>query len=300
MVNSVKIFAHRGASATFAENTRAAFAHALTVGAHGIETDVQLSADDHLICWHDTTVDRTSNGRGPVRGHTLDELRELDVHSWKSAASTLSSQYGTGSNQLMTLDELTEMLFEANRPVELALEMKISDGNERQIAECIVDWLQRWGWDPDSGTLGGATSQVSLSVMSFSLTALDLVASDIPDARLCPLFSTKNRGALQIGEPGWHGPDQLLGPSVGWLSRYEAVVKSWLAAGRTLRMWTIETEQQLRRIQRLGIQQVTVNDPVWALQYLNQQQPDRNYIHRLYHRLRGAVHNLGRRTPKKR
>ena len=133
----------------------------------------------------------------------------------------------------MTLDELTKMLFEADRPVELALEMKISDGNEHQIAECIVDWLQRWGWDPDSGTLGGATSQVSLSVMSFSLKALAVVETAVPAARLCPLFSTKNREALQIGKPSWHGPDQLLGPSVGWVSRYESVVKSWLAAGRT-------------------------------------------------------------------
>lgn len=294
MADIVKVFAHRGASARFAENTRAAFAHALAVGAHGIETDVQLSADGHLICWHDPTVDRTSNGRGPVRAHTLDALCQLDVHSWKSAVSALPSQYGTGSNQLVTLDELTQMLYEANRPVELALEMKISDGNEHQIAPCIADWLQRWGWDPDSGTLGGPTSQVSLSVMSFSLTALALVASAIPAARLCPLFNTKNRAALQIGTQHWHGPDQLLGPSVGWLSRYEPVVKSWLAAGRTLRMWTVETEQQLRRIQRLGIQEVTVNDPAWALQYLRHQPSHRNYIHRLYQRLRDLVHNLAR------
>src|SRR5699024_2850369 len=172
MADTVKVFAHRGDSALFAENTRAAFAHALAIGAHGIETDIQLSADGHPVCWHDTTVDRTSNGRGPVRDHSLAELRELDVHSWKYPAPTLPSQYGTSSNQLMTLDELTKMLFEADRPVELALEMKISDGNEHQIAECIVDWLQRWGWNPDSGTLGGATSKVSLSALSFPRKAL--------------------------------------------------------------------------------------------------------------------------------
>lgn len=297
MADTVKVFAHRGDSALFAENTRAAFAHALAIGAHGIETDIQLSADGHPVCWHDTTVDRTSNGRGPVRDHSLDELRELDVCSWKYPASTLPSQYGTSSNQLMTLDELTKMLFEADRPVELALEMKISDGNEHQIAECIVDWLQRWGWNPDSGTLGGATSQVSLSVMSFSLKALAVVETAVPAARLCPLFSTKNREALQIGKPSWHGPDQLLGPSVGWVSRYESVVKSWLAAGRTLRIWTVETEQQLRRIQRLGIQQVTVNDPAWALQYLKEQTPNLHYIHRVYRRIRSMIPSLGRRNP---
>ena len=47
MADTVKVFAHRGDSALFAENTRAAFAHALAIGAHGIETDIQLSADGH-------------------------------------------------------------------------------------------------------------------------------------------------------------------------------------------------------------------------------------------------------------
>src|SRR5699024_11545951 len=104
--------------------------------------------------------------------------------------------------------------------------------------------LQRWGWNPDSGTLGGATSQVSLSVMSFSLKALAVVETAVPAARLCPLFSTKNREALQIGKPRWHGPDQLLGPSVGWVSRYESVVPSWLGAERSMRLWYALTAWQ--------------------------------------------------------
>src|SRR5699024_11107251 len=150
----------------------------------------QLSADGHPVCWHDTTVDRTSNGRGPVRDHSLDELRELDVCSWKYPASTLPSQYGTSSNQLMTLDELTKMLFEAQCLVDLALEMKISDGNVQQFAVCIVDWLQRWCCDPDSVASGVSTIQVSLSAMSFSLKALDVVETAVAAASFCSLFST--------------------------------------------------------------------------------------------------------------
>src|SRR5699024_7008191 len=103
MADTVKVFAHRGDSALFAENTRAAFAHALASGSHGIETDIQQPADGHPVCWPHTAVDRTSNGRGPLRDHSLAELRDLDVHSWKYPAPTLPSQYGTSSNQLMTL-----------------------------------------------------------------------------------------------------------------------------------------------------------------------------------------------------
>src|SRR5699024_1378738 len=68
-VAGVKVFAHRGASTQYAEHTRAAFSHALAVGADGVETDVQITADGVLVCWHDSTVNRTSNGQGAVQAH---------------------------------------------------------------------------------------------------------------------------------------------------------------------------------------------------------------------------------------
>jgi glycerophosphoryl diester phosphodiesterase len=74
--------AHRGASGYAPENTRAAFARAITMGADMIETDVQLSRDGALVLFHDTTVTRTSNGHGPLADHSLDELRRLDIGSW--------------------------------------------------------------------------------------------------------------------------------------------------------------------------------------------------------------------------
>lgn len=74
----MQTIAHRGASGYAPENTRAAFDRALDMGADAIETDVQLTADGQLVLIHDTTVDRTSDGRGPVADYTLDELRSLD------------------------------------------------------------------------------------------------------------------------------------------------------------------------------------------------------------------------------
>mgnify|MGYP001137683610 CR=1 FL=1 len=74
--------AHRGASGYAPENTRAAFDNALAMGADAIETDVQLSADGELIIFHDTTIERTSNGRGPLGDHSLPELQALDLGGW--------------------------------------------------------------------------------------------------------------------------------------------------------------------------------------------------------------------------
>lgn len=64
------------------ENTIAAFERALTMGEIVLETDIQLTADDVPILMHDWTVDRTTNGSGPVWEHTYDELARLDAGVW--------------------------------------------------------------------------------------------------------------------------------------------------------------------------------------------------------------------------
>src|SRR5689334_25260448 len=76
------VVAHRGASAHRAEHTVAAYALAIEQGPDGLECDVRLSRDGHLVCVHDRRVDRTSSGRGVVSTLTLERLSELDYGSW--------------------------------------------------------------------------------------------------------------------------------------------------------------------------------------------------------------------------
>lgn len=272
----VKVFAHRGASTQYAEHTRAAYTHALAVGADGIETDVQLTADGHLICWHDATLNRTSNGRGPLESHTLAELRQLDVHSWKTRSSALPSSYGDATNQLVTLDELTMLLLDATRPVELAVELKMTPANAGHLEDAVLHWLQRWGWHPATGTLcpGGTPSQVSVSLMSFSRAAIHRVAQTVPAAFLCPLFNAHDGHALAIGAADVDsGPAELLGPSTSWLAHHASVLRQWTDEGRTIRMWTVATDRQFETARQLGVQQLTVDDPAWALQRVLQPAP---------------------------
>ena len=73
------IFAHRGASAHAPENTLAAFSLAVTLGSPAIELDVQLSADDSVVVFHDPSVERTTNGKGRIKDLTLDKLKVYDV-----------------------------------------------------------------------------------------------------------------------------------------------------------------------------------------------------------------------------
>lgn len=80
------VAAHRGASRMAPENTLVALQRALERGARAIELDVQMTADGHLVVFHDAVLDRTTNGHGWLRQHTLDELRRLDAGSWYGEA----------------------------------------------------------------------------------------------------------------------------------------------------------------------------------------------------------------------
>jgi glycerophosphoryl diester phosphodiesterase len=94
------VIAHRGASAAAPENTIAAFERALADGADAIELDVHLSRDDHPVVIHDGTLERTTNGSGSVRGHTMRELKRLDAGAWRGSAFA--------GQRLQTLQEVLE------------------------------------------------------------------------------------------------------------------------------------------------------------------------------------------------
>ncbi len=80
------IFAHRGASAHAPENTLSAFVLARDLGANAIELDVQLTADQAVVVFHDMTVNRTTNGTGKISDFSLSTIKKLNAgHAYGSA-----------------------------------------------------------------------------------------------------------------------------------------------------------------------------------------------------------------------
>ena len=76
----MKIWAHRGCSLRYPENTITSFSKAMEIpGLTGIELDVQLSLDGELVVIHDETVDRTTDGKGFVRDYTLSRLKQFHI-----------------------------------------------------------------------------------------------------------------------------------------------------------------------------------------------------------------------------
>ncbi len=118
------IWAHRGASAAHPENTLAAFAGAVAVGADGVEFDVQLSADGVPVVIHDERVDRTHEGSGWVG--------ELSAASLASLAPRATGAAGT----IPTLDEVLDLL--APTPLAINIELKNSVVSYPGLEERVV------------------------------------------------------------------------------------------------------------------------------------------------------------------
>lgn len=72
-------FAHQGGGLLAPENTLAAFAVGATFQPDALELDIQITRDGAIVVIHDPTVDRTTNGHGPVASFTLAELQQLDA-----------------------------------------------------------------------------------------------------------------------------------------------------------------------------------------------------------------------------
>lgn len=118
--------AHRGASGHCPENTRAAFVRAIELGADMIELDCQMTRDGAVVVIHDETLDRTTNGKGRVRDHTLRELKALDAGRW------FGPEFA--GEEVLTLEQAIEIF---RGKVSLNLEIKGEDAPGRLEIQCV-------------------------------------------------------------------------------------------------------------------------------------------------------------------
>jgi glycerophosphoryl diester phosphodiesterase len=112
----VKIIAHRGASGYHPEQTRDAYETAVDQHADGVECDIRLTADGQLVCIHDATVDRVTDGTGQVNRMTLAQLREFDAGRPGRPQSLLSlPELLTLIGDAQTADHRPELFIETKR-----------------------------------------------------------------------------------------------------------------------------------------------------------------------------------------
>jgi glycerophosphoryl diester phosphodiesterase len=244
----VQVIAHRGGAGLRPEETFAAFDHAAELGVDMFDLDVRATADGAIVCLHDPTLDRTTDGQGPVEALKLSELRKLDAgYRWTDDGGKTYPFRGKGM-QVPTLEEV----FKRHPRTRMVIEMKVRTA---EFARSLCELTRGAGMSQralvasfDYGTLDAfrqacpevATSMSAREARVFvSLAKIGLAAAYSPDAV-----------ALQV--PVRIGSVQVLTP---------AVIRA--ARERNLRVhaWTVNDEAALRRLIELGVDGIMTDRP---------------------------------------
>ncbi|MFF3660081.1 glycerophosphodiester phosphodiesterase [Streptomyces olivochromogenes] len=259
----IQVVAHRGASEEAPEHTLAAYKKAIEDGADALECDVRLTADGHLVCVHDRRVNRTSNGRGAVSALELAELAALDFGSWKNRDESPDWEYAPGDPQdtsVLTLERLLELVADAGRRVELAIETKHPTRWAGQVEDRLLLLLKRFGLDAPTSA---ATSPVR--VMSFSARSLHRVRSaspTMPTVYLLQFISPRLRdGRLPAGV-------RIAGPSMRIVRSHPAYIERLKRAGHQVHVWTVNEPEDVDLCVELGIDAIITNRPRAVLHQL--------------------------------
>ncbi len=222
--------AHRGASSRAPENTVAALMLAARLGASMVEIDIQQTADDELVLFHDDELGRTSSGSDPLWKHTLEQLKQLDAGAWFSGAFE--------GEKIPTLEEAVDAV---RGKLGLNIELKIH-GHERRLEELVASRLQELNclqW---------------CVITSFDRGAVDRLGELVPGLK----------AGYIVGRGGWD--DGLLDSWVTVLSLEKTLatekrVGEIHEAGKDVFVWTVNEVQDIRRLSRIGVDGLISNYP---------------------------------------
>lgn len=251
--------AHRGGMYLWPENTVLAIENAIEAGADVVEIDVDVTADDELVLVHDETVDRTTDGTGPVAEMTLDELKSLDAgyefppprddeyveavseHEWLPPEEP--HPFRDEGIEVPTLEEVLETV---PSDVPLLIECK----RERPPPPRMAALLR--SYDRVESTLVGAFETAYLERMRETLPAIEtgLGASEVRQ------FLTTTRASERRYDPDGEflfAPHRMIRPSL---------VERAHRNGMSVLPWTVNAPDEMQRLVDAGVDGILSNDPV--------------------------------------
>jgi glycerophosphoryl diester phosphodiesterase len=246
---SPAIIAHRGASANAPENTLAAFQLALRQQADGVEMDAQLTADGHVVVFHDQSVNRTTEGSGRVKDKTLAELRELDAGSHFDVAFK--------GEPIPTLEEVFELL---GTQIFINIELSNYASPFNSLPEKVASLVRRYGMGP------------RILFSSFNPLALRRIQRLIPGAPLGLLAYRGRKGALARGFIGKAlVPYQSLHTALADVTT--ELVQRTHKENRRIYVFNVHQSAEMRKLFRLEVDGIFVDDPLLARRVLKKSYP---------------------------
>ena len=252
------LLAHRGASAHAPENTMIAFNLAVSQGAPAIELDVQLSADDIVVVFHDRTASRTTNGSGKIRQHTLNHLKSL--HAGAAFGSTFPDA---------RVPTLEEVLNELDPNIYLNIELKNLCSPFDSLPCKVAKIIRKHQ----------AKNRVLIS--SFNPIALTRMLHHLPSVPRGLLLHRPSHVDLCIFLPGLISGFQTINTSITCITEYR--VDSLHKLGKKVYTYTLNHPDDIQYALNCGVDGFFTDDPALGLRILsesgynnNQFQPDHN------------------------
>ncbi len=237
----MKIWAHRGCSQRYPENTLLSFEKAAEVkGLEGIELDVQLTKDGELVVIHDERVDRTTESIGFVRDYTLAEIKRLHIYA---------DEHPT--QKIPTMEEVFDALMDPMKNgLRINIELKTSVYPYPGIEEKILELVHKKGVENNivySSFYANSIAKVCEIDPSADLAILDTKVSDC-------LWKIKGGCGAKALHPFWRGID--LSPEE--LKDYE--VRAWMS-GHLYPEKPTGTKLDFAPLEAQGITDIILNEP---------------------------------------
>ena len=217
---------HRGAKAYEPENTLQAFQKALDLNSDGIELDVHLSSDEHLIVIHDETIDRTTNGKGFVNDFTLTELKSLLID---------------GKYQIPTLNEVFDLV---DKKCLINIELKGLE-TAPKVVVLIEEYISEKNWKYEN-----------FIISSFDWNMLEETSNLNPNIPIGVLTEENIDTALAFAEKI---KAKAIHPDFNLLNKEN--VRQIQEKGFLVLPWTVNSEKDIQKVKSYNVNGIISDNP---------------------------------------
>lgn len=252
--HAVEIVGHRGASYDAPENTLASVNLAWKNNADAVEIDVYLSKDGKIVVIHDKTTKRYGGPNRNVADQTFDELRKLDVGTWKNKKFA--------GEMIPTLKEVVATIPDGKR---LFIEIKCGP----EIVPILKSDLKSAGKKPEQ-----------TAVISFSHEVVTAVKRELPKLKVFWIVGLKRKAKVGPWTPSL---DEIIKKSKAAkvdgvdLSAQSVIDAKYIAKTKAAHLefyvWTVNSAKEAERLRKAGVDGITTDRPGWLKEQLGKTSP---------------------------